>query len=286
LAPGASLTIFVTRTVQASDPDPTPNTTTFTATDDLAGADTPITTSVSDSVNLFQPSATLTETVSPTAGVVGTSLTYTYTVTNTSSSDSPNLILDTSNPNDSFTSTLFGNIEADAIHAFTGNSMATVASIPHGASFSFTETHVISTSDLPGPITDSSVAHFTLANGPSGETFPNIIFTNNAVAPVVHIVNATVSIAPSAFNEVGVPHTFTVTVTQFIDGVSSPAAGANVTVNLKSINAAANPAGPFTGTTDQNGQFKVTFTSATAGQVIGNATVTLSVLGVNLSRAT
>src|SRR5205814_7487319 len=48
LAPGASLTIFVTRTVQASDPDPTPNTVTFVGTDDLAGQEDQITASVSD----------------------------------------------------------------------------------------------------------------------------------------------------------------------------------------------------------------------------------------------
>jgi uncharacterized repeat protein (TIGR01451 family) len=285
LAPGASLTILVTRPVQATDPDPTPNTTTFVGTDDLAGLADPITTSVTDSVNLFQPSATLSETAAPTAGVVGTPITYTYTVHNTSSSDSPNLILDLSNANDSFTSTLFGNIEADAIHAATGSSTATVASIAPGASFSFTETHVISTSDLPGPINDSSVAHFTLAQNLG--TFPNIIFTNTAVAPAVHIVNANVSIAPNATNEVGQPHTFTVTVNQIVDGVSSPDAGANVTVSLTSVNGAnAVPSTPLSGTTNSSGQFQVTFTSATAGQVIGNATVTLSVLGVNLTRAT
>src|SRR5262249_8741656 len=258
LAPGASLTIFVTRTVQASDPDPTPNTTTFTATDDLAGADTPITTSVSDSVNLFQPSATLTETVSPTAGVVGTSLTYTYTVTNTSSSDSPNLILDTSNPNDSFTSTLFGDIEADAIHAFTGNNLATVASIAPGASFSFTETHVISTSDLPGPISDSTTAHFTLAQNLGN--FSNIIKASSQATPV-NVVDAGISIAPSGFNEINNPHTFTVTVTQFVNGISSAAAGALVTVNLTNTNGSTTSPTTFTGTTDSSGHFSVTFTS-------------------------
>src|SRR5262245_40645991 len=71
LAPGASMTILVTRQVQQSDPDPTPSTVTFVATDDLAGTADPISTQVSNSVNLFQPSATMTETASPTAGVVG-----------------------------------------------------------------------------------------------------------------------------------------------------------------------------------------------------------------------
>src|SRR5262249_48767275 len=46
------------------------------------------------------------------------------------------------------------------------------------------------------------------------------------------------------------------------------------------------PPGPFTGTADGNGQFQVTFTSDSAGQVIGNATATLTVGGVALTRAT
>jgi uncharacterized repeat protein (TIGR01451 family) len=294
LGVGQTLTINVTRPVQAGDADPTPDTVSFVGTDDLAGADEPITASAINSVNLFQPSATLSETASPTAGVVGTPITYTYTVTNTSSPDSPNLVLDLNNPNSSFTSTLFGNIEADAIHAFTSSSTATVASIPprtNGVptSFTFTETHIIgaSPSDLPGPINDSSVAHFTLANGPNGETFPNIIFTNTAVAPVVHIVDANVSIAPNAFNEVGVPHTFTVTVNQTIDGVSSGAANANVTVTLDYTNGATDGGHTtLTGTTNPSGQFQVTFVSPTAGQVTGKATATLSVLGVSLTRKT
>src|SRR5262249_50328999 len=56
------VTINVTRPVQQSDPDPTPDTTTFIGTDDLAGNDDQIKTTSSNSVNLFQPSATLSET--------------------------------------------------------------------------------------------------------------------------------------------------------------------------------------------------------------------------------
>jgi hypothetical protein len=48
----------------------------------------------------------------------------------------------------------------------------------------------------------------------------------------------------------------------------------------------ANPAGPVSGTTDGGGHFFVSFTSATAGQVIGNASTTFSVGGVSLTRAT
>src|SRR5262249_50063911 len=60
LAPGASLPIFVSRPVQQTDPDPTVDTVNYVGTDDLAGTDTPITASATNTVNLFQPSATLT----------------------------------------------------------------------------------------------------------------------------------------------------------------------------------------------------------------------------------
>src|SRR5262249_19437317 len=123
LASGAKLTVNVTRTVQSGDADPTTSTVTFVGTDDLAGLADPITASAGTSVNLFQPSAQLTVTANPTTATsLGTPITYTYTVNNTSSSDSPNLVLDLSNPNDSFTDTLLTtaagyNLEADAIHA-------------------------------------------------------------------------------------------------------------------------------------------------------------------------
>src|SRR5262249_33859408 len=97
LAPGASLTILVTRTVQAGDADPTTSPVTFVGTDALAGLADQITAKADNSVNLFQPSATLTVTANPTtAQHLGDPITYTYTVTNTSSADSPNLVLDTS----------------------------------------------------------------------------------------------------------------------------------------------------------------------------------------------
>src|SRR5262249_26451989 len=65
------------------------------------------------------------------------------------------------------------------------------------------------------------------------------------------------------------------------------AAGANVTVTLAYTNGATDGGHTsLTGTTNSSGQFQVTFVSPTAGVVTGNATVTLSVLGVNLTRAT
>jgi uncharacterized repeat protein (TIGR01451 family) len=156
LATGASLTINVTRTVQKGDSDPTTSTFTFTGTDDLAGQEDPITASATTSVNLFQPSATMTLTASPTtAQHIGDPITYTYTVNNTSSLDSPNLVLSTSNANNSFIDTLLGNLEADAIAAGGG-------SVAPGGSFTFTETRAIQSGD-PSPLTNTATVIFTLA---------------------------------------------------------------------------------------------------------------------------
>src|SRR5262249_48154537 len=238
LAPGASLTILVTRPVQATDPDPTPDTVTFVGTDDLAGTHDQISTKVTNSVNLFQPSVSMTETASPTAGVAGTPITYTYTVTNTSSSDSPSLVLNSANQGagdpDAFTSSLFGDIEADAVHALAGNNSATTASLAPGASFSFTETHILSASDTT-PLTDTSDTVCTLAQNLGA--FPNQIHSNITTA-TVRIVNAEISIAGSGVNEVNNPHTFTATVLKDLgDGNGFvPAANVPVTITLTNNN--------------------------------------------------
>jgi len=94
-------------------------------------------------------------------------------------------------------------------------------------------------------------------------------------------VNAAIVIAPNATNEVGQPHTFTVTLLFDTGGGLQPAgAGQTVTVTLTNGNGAvANPAGPFTLTTNASGQVSVTFTSATPGTVTGNASWTGSVSG-------
>jgi hypothetical protein len=288
LAPGASLTILVSRPVQATDPDPTPDTVTFVGTDDLAGTADPITTSVSNSVNLFQPSVSMTETASTTAAAAGTPITYTYTIHNTSSSDSPNLVLNSANQGtgdpDTFTSSLFGDIEADAVHALAGNNTATTASLAPGASFSFTETHVLSASD-PTPLTDTTNAIFSLAQNLGA--FPNQIHSNTTTA-TVRRVNAEISIAGSGVNEINNPHTFTVTVNQDLgDGNGFvPAANEPVTVTLTNTNGSTTSPTTFNVTTNASGQASVTFTSATAGEVIGNASTTFTVEGVTLTRAT
>ena len=102
-------------------------------------------------------------------------------------------------------------------------------------------------------------------------------------------------IAPNGSNVVGNPHTFTATVyLNDGDGTGFHAVGAGVAVTLtltSSNGASITPITPaaassvsgnvdtFNLTTNANGQASVTFTSPTAGQVVGSASATLSIPG-------
>ena len=104
-----------------------------------------------------------------------------------------------------------------------------------------------------------------------------------------------VMIAPNGSNVVGNPHTFTATVyLNDGDGTGFHAVGAGVAVTLtltSSNGASITPITPaaassvsgnvdtFNLTTNANGQASVTFTSPTAGQVVGSASATLSIPG-------
>ncbi|HXL44847.1 MAG TPA: hypothetical protein VN960_12415, partial [Gaiellaceae bacterium] len=105
---------------------------------------------------------------------------------------------------------------------------------------------------------------------------------NSADANKVY-VNAKITIAPDATNEVGQPHTFTVTLSKDTGtGTFGPAAGEHVSVTLTDSNGAGHtaPSGTCTnGTTDVNGQCTITFTSPTAGKVTGHASATLEIGG-------
>jgi uncharacterized repeat protein (TIGR01451 family) len=87
--------------VQVGDDDPLGNTVTVLYHPD--GFPNDISDSDSHSVNLFQPSVVIDKT-GDTLSKVGDAVTYTFTVTNTSSSDSPNLVMDT------ITDTLLGDL--------------------------------------------------------------------------------------------------------------------------------------------------------------------------------
>jgi hypothetical protein len=95
--------------------------------------------------------------------------------------------------------------------------------------------------------------------------------------------SAKISIAPSATNEVGQSHTFTVTLLKDTStGTLVPAAGEHVAVTLTDANQASHTAPTGTCTdaganTDANGQCTITFTSQSAGTVTGHATSTLTI---------
>jgi hypothetical protein len=124
-------------------------------------------------------------------------------------------------------------------------------------------------------------AHSTVSVGGISLTRDTNGVPANSGPAVKTWVNAKITITPNATNAVGQPHTFTATLSKDTGtGTFVAAAGETVTITLTNSNgAAASPAGPFTGTTDANGQFAVTFTSASTGTVTGHASSTLSVNG-------
>src|SRR5204863_332640 len=108
-------------------------------------------------------------------------------------------------------------------------------------------------------------------------------------------VDANITIAPDATNEVGAPHTFTVTVKRNLgDGAGLVAAGGeHVTFSLTNsngaafaLNAASSTCDDAGANTNAAGQCTIVFTSPSAGKVTGNATAILTVAGLSLTRDT
>ena len=99
-------------------------------------------------------------------------------------------------------------------------------------------------------------------------------------------VKAKIEITPDATNEVGKPHTFTVTLQKDAGNGQGfvAAADEHVTVTLTDSNGATHsaPTGSCTtagANTNASGQCTITFTSNTSGKVTGHASSTLSVAG-------
>ena len=119
---------------------------------------------------------------------------------------------------------------------------------------------------------------------------PTYAASDGACEPL-QVVGAKITIAPDATNEVGAPHTFTVTLQKDVGAGFVPAAGEHVDVTLTDSNGAAHtaPTGTCTNAganTDAAGQCTITFSSPTAGKVTGHATSTLSVNGSPITVAT
>lgn len=132
VAPQASDTEDVTFAVPSGAPDPLVNT--ATASCHYPGlTDVVVSTQAQASTNLFQPSVTVSKT-GPAYAEVGDTITYNVTITDTSSSDSPNLVLD------SFSDTKAGSVTPPA----ACNNLAS------GASCSFSYTYVVQPGDDNG----------------------------------------------------------------------------------------------------------------------------------------
>ena len=142
-----SCTIHATRTVLAGDPDPLPNT--VTVHYNPSGFPNDVTDSDDHSVNLFTPSVAVTKQCSPASVTVGQTVTFTCSILNTSSSDAPNLILDSvtdvRNP---------GNVVTNLTATATANGCGSLAP---AASCSFTYT---ATATTVGTLTNTVTAHY------------------------------------------------------------------------------------------------------------------------------
>jgi hypothetical protein len=161
----------------------------------------------------------------------------------------------------------------------------------------------------------SNTAGIVTGHGTATVTVSGVLFNlatdglgANSDDAVKRFVDARITITPDGNNPVGAPHTFTTTV-QADDGLTAAQGGdgvtgfaavnlANVSVDLvgtlgaipdvdSPVNLVPGPANVnVLGTTNASGQFDVTFTSATAGTVTGNASTTITVGGVVLTRDT
>jgi uncharacterized repeat protein (TIGR01451 family) len=152
LAAGDNDVSTPTFTIPPGASDPFPNTAHATCTAQGSG---PAITASADSntvnVNLFQPSVAITKT-GPAYSAAGDTVTYTVTITNTSSSDSPNLLLN------SFSDSLVTGVTPPS----------QCDNLAPGDHCSFTYTYTVKSGD-PDPLANTATVHYH----PSG--FPNDI---------------------------------------------------------------------------------------------------------------
>jgi uncharacterized repeat protein (TIGR01451 family) len=145
--------INVSRTVQAGDPDPLLNTVTLTCSP--AGFSNVLTASEGHSTNLFTPGVEVIKT-GPATSTKGATIIYGFTINNLSTSDSPNLILD------SVTDSVIGDLTAAATAAGCG-------SLAAGGSCSFTAPYTVLAGD-PNPLVNIVTVHYHPANFPNDIT--------------------------------------------------------------------------------------------------------------------
>ena len=158
LTPGQCESHNFTRTVLAGDPDPLVNT--ATAHYHPAGFPNDINASDSHSVNLFQPSVSVTKNCTPDPVEVGGVLICTIVVTNTSSNDTPTLI------NGTIVDTLTGNLLDPANTAVISSNCT--PSLPSGGTCTIVTRRTVLATD-PNPLVNTVTVNYN----PTG--FPNNI---------------------------------------------------------------------------------------------------------------
>jgi hypothetical protein len=192
LAAGASCIFTADRTVLESDPDPLPNTVTVNYTGAPPNATDQVDATDDHEVNLFQPSVTIDKT-GDDLSKVGDEVTYTFLITNTSSSDSPDLMLDT------VTDDVIGDLGVHALGAGCGQ-------LASSATCTFDVPYTIQEGDLD-PLVNTVGVHYH----PDG--FPNDISAGDDHSLELFQPSVTIDKTGTTLSKVGDPVDYTITVT-------------------------------------------------------------------------
>lgn len=287
LEPGEATTIHAFRTTQLENSVAT--STTVRYNDNLALTGDSVETVIVGGLDVFAPAVQITKVADRAAATVGDTITYTYTITNMTDGDpstvgiidgtAPDLILALLSDSDGTIGDLMAEATAMGLDVLS-----------LGESNSFTSTHLVTAADLiaGGPLSNTVTVNYS-----TSDPFSDCDAPPAQADASVDLVNAFIDIEGDGVNEVGAPHTFTVTVHQVINGVVSLATVGDVDVTLTDdngamsvINAAASTADDPGDNLDASGQATMVFTSNTAGTVAGHALVTLMIGGVTLMRET
>ena len=150
------------------------------------------------------------------------------------------------------------------------------------------------TAQVTAPLSAQTIINTVNASGDFGSS-PVYATVSDSASCTTHVVDAYITISPDGTNEVGDPHTFTVTVYQN-DGLGGgfvPAAGEHVDFTLTNSNGAASVLNAASSTCDNagantnaSGQCTIVFTSNSTGVVTGHASSSVSVGGLSLLRQT
>jgi uncharacterized repeat protein (TIGR01451 family) len=199
LAPSASCTITASYLITGSDPDPLVNTVvaTYNSKSDLTGQD--VAESDDHSVNLFQPAVQVDKSVAPELSKIGDDVTYSFTITNNSSSDSPDLILDS--------------VSDDVLGDLAGDAPSSCDQLAPGDSCSFDVDYTIQGDD-PDPLVNIVTVHYH----PSG--FPNDISDTDTASVNLFQVSVNIDKTGDALSKVGDDVNYTITVTNTSSGDS------------------------------------------------------------------